>query len=201
MENDTLDTWQAQPRPVVYRVRSNWRTLEHKKNQSWDQCERKKQRGELPGAQELRKIQTWLAANDIQIKDAFNVTQFVLDKIRLNQYCPMEGIQESAAEIRARREKLALQKERSRLRRIATQTPEVFEQYVRKELINLAKHHGFELGDTEMPLKRGSSNKVVSENIKTEMAAGKPQKQAVAISLSKAGKSNKRPAHTKGKKK
>lgn len=40
-----------------------------------------------------------------------------------------------------------------------------------------------------MPLKSGSSNKVVSQNIKTEMAHGKPQKQAVAIALSKAGRS------------
>mgnify|MGYP003112497326 FL=1 len=40
-----------------------------------------------------------------------------------------------------------------------------------------------------MPLKAGSSDKVVSQNIKTEMAAGKPQKQAVAIALDKAGKS------------
>lgn len=37
-----------------------------------------------------------------------------------------------------------------------------------------------------MPLKRGSSRKVVSQNIRTEMAAGKPQKQAVAIALSEA---------------
>lgn len=42
-----------------------------------------------------------------------------------------------------------------------------------------------------MPLKKGSSKKVVSANIKTEMAAGRPQKQAIAISLKKAGKSKK----------
>lgn len=42
-----------------------------------------------------------------------------------------------------------------------------------------------------MPLKRGSSRKVVSENIRTEMAAGRPQKQAVAIALNTARRSRK----------
>lgn len=43
-----------------------------------------------------------------------------------------------------------------------------------------------------MPLKRGSSRKVISSNIRTEMRAGRPQRQAIAIAMRKAGKARKR---------
>ncbi|MCL5801186.1 MAG: hypothetical protein M1283_01400 [Gammaproteobacteria bacterium] len=43
-----------------------------------------------------------------------------------------------------------------------------------------------------MPLKKGKSKKVISSNIKTEMKAGRPQKQSIAIAMSKAGLSKKK---------
>lgn len=47
-------------------------------------------------------------------------------------------------------------------------------------------------GVKSMPLKKGYSKKSVSANIRTEMAAGKPQKQAVAIALDVARRAKKK---------
>lgn len=43
-----------------------------------------------------------------------------------------------------------------------------------------------------MPLKKGTSKKTVSDNIKTEVDSGKPKDQAVAIALSKKRASQKK---------
>ena len=44
-----------------------------------------------------------------------------------------------------------------------------------------------------MPLKKGKSRRVVSENIKELQRSGKPHKQAVAIALKEARKSKGKP--------
>lgn len=49
-----------------------------------------------------------------------------------------------------------------------------------------------------MPLIKSPSKKAVSKNIKKEMAAGKPQKQAGAIALSVQRKSKKKGAKKNG---
>ena len=43
-----------------------------------------------------------------------------------------------------------------------------------------------------MPLKKGKSKKVMSENIREMMRSGHPQKQAIAAAYAQAGKSKKK---------
>ena len=51
-----------------------------------------------------------------------------------------------------------------------------------------------------MPLEKGKSRKAIGNNIKTEEAAGKPRKQAIAIALNTARRSGAKIARPKRKK-
>ena len=50
-----------------------------------------------------------------------------------------------------------------------------------------------------MPLKKGKGKKAISYNISELMHSGHPQNQAIAISMSKAGKSKKKMHKAEGK--
>ena len=43
-----------------------------------------------------------------------------------------------------------------------------------------------------MPLKKGKSEKIISENIRELRNTGRPERQSIAIAMSKAGKSRKK---------
>ena len=52
-----------------------------------------------------------------------------------------------------------------------------------------------------MPLKKGSSAKTISHNIREMIKAGHPKMQAIAAAMNQAGKSTSKKSGKKGKKK
>ncbi len=64
------------------------------------------------------------------------------------------------------------------------------EQEFENEICDWSIDH-FDVGDAEMPLKEGHSEKTISENIKTEIEHGRDPKQAAAIAYSEARQSKK----------
>jgi hypothetical protein len=46
-----------------------------------------------------------------------------------------------------------------------------------------------------MPLRKGKSKKVISQNIRTLISEGRPRDQAVAIAMQKAGKKREQKRH------
>lgn len=71
---------------------------------------------------------------------------------------------------------------------------------MKPDSIPFHRNHLLKKRKSKMPLSKGKSKKAISENIRTEMGEGKPQKQAVAIALSQARKEGaKIPKIKKGK--
>jgi|TARA_Y100000310_G_C20502160_1_gene724550 hypothetical protein len=63
--------------------------------------------------------------------------------------------------------------------------------YVHIYLMKFPQFCSNNLKEKEMPLKKGSSKKIISKNIRTLRKEGRPQKQAIAIALATSRKKKK----------